>query len=315
MRSFGCEPEMSQPSLEVGRFRWCPHVCVAANRAPRSRFLGEYDLIFGLREMMHHGALVRCMAVILLILASTGCGGRLYGWEVRTISTPLSPSYQLSTLGQDNMAVLTPMSMPSLRGTEVGLGQYLGEILRKVAPTWHVVDERESATLINTHGMADVYEKMRSEAELTNILDRDRLQKIGRAIGAKYVFQLRLAHFSQDMQDRWSFPGLNIRILQTRSSILRLSLQLWDVTNGELMWASIAEATLENETMDQDPVFLGDAARVTLASLMADLLNRRTASRYTPLNQFLDNLMREAVPEVQTKKADDSSEPRNESKP
>ncbi|GKS59329.1 hypothetical protein YTPLAS18_28560 [Nitrospira sp.] len=254
--------------------------------------------------MTIHGSPARPLGALLLVLltlVSTGCSGRLYGWEVRTNSTPLSSSYHLATLGQDKMAVLTPMSTPSLRGTEVGMGYYLGAVLHKVAPTWHIVDERESVTLINTHGLVEEYARMRTDAELTNILDRHRLQKIGAAVGARYVLQLRLAHFSEDLQDRWSFPALNIRVVQTRSSILRLALQLWDTTNGELIWSSTAEATLENETMDQDPIFLGDAARVTLASSIADLLNRKTASRYTPLNQFLDNLMREAIPEVETK--------------
>lgn len=248
------------------------------------------------------------LMLALITLVSTGCSGQLYGWEVRTNSTTLSPSYHLATLGQDSMAVLTPMSVPSLRGTEVGLGQYLGQVLHRVAPTWHIVDEQESVTLINTHGLGEEYARMRSDAELTHILDRDRLQKIGTALGVRYVFQLRLAHFSQDMQDRWSVPAFNVRVVQTRSSILRLSLQLWDVTNGVLMWSSIAEATLENETMDQDPIFLGDAARVTVASIMADFLNRKTASRYTPLNQFLDNLMREGIPKVEPGKADEAPE-------
>jgi hypothetical protein len=61
----------------------------------------------------------------------------------------------------------------------------------------------------------------------------------------------------------------------------------------------VAEAVLANEAISQDPVFFEDAARVALGSLMADFLNRRTASIYTPLNDVLDKLVREAIPEEQ----------------
>ena len=46
------------------------------------------------------------------------------------------------------------------------------------------------------------------------------------------------------MTDRWMFPGLNVRLLQTRSSIMRISLQLWDAETGDLVWVSVAETTM-----------------------------------------------------------------------
>jgi SpoVK/Ycf46/Vps4 family AAA+-type ATPase len=83
---------------------------------------------------------------------------------------------------------------------------------------------------------------------------------------------------------------------QTRSSIVRLSLQLWDAETGELVWASLAETNMANEAVSQDPVYLEDIARVTLGSMMADFVNQKTASTYTPVNKFLNDLVEEAVP-------------------
>jgi hypothetical protein len=51
---------------------------------------------------------------------------------------------------------------------------------------------------------------------------------------------------------------------QTRSSVMRLALQLWDAETGELIWSSLAEATMQKEGVSQDPVYLQDIARVTL---------------------------------------------------
>ena len=67
----------------------------------------------------------------------------------------------------------------------------------------------------------------------------------------------------------------------------------------------MAESVLASEAVSQDPVFLDDAARVTLGSLMADLLNRREASQYTYLNEAIDTLVRESIP---LERKDSSSE-------
>ena len=235
-----------------------------------------------------------------LVLTMSGCAGSLYNWVVRTNSTPLSSSLHPARLNQDTIAIFTPLSLVGLRGTETGLGQYLGDVIKEVAPSWNVMEEQQVVTLINRHELAAEYSQMRFDAEQSHILDGVRLRQIGRAIGARYVLQPRLIFFSQVMTDRWTFPVLDIRITQTRSSILRLSVQLWDTETGELLWTSVAEAVLESEAASQEPVFLEAAARVTLGSIVEDFRYRRTTSKYTPLNTLLDRLIQEPPPEPES---------------
>ena len=230
---------------------------------------------------------------VVLLLFTTGCAGSLYGWTVRTTSTVLSPSSAAASLPQETVAVLTPLSVASLRGNEAGMGQYLVDVIRKVAPHWSIVSERQAISLINENGLAGHYERMRSAAELSHVLDRDSLRTIAEALGARFIFQPRLAFFQQTMTDRWTVPAVNVLAAQTRSATMRLSLQLWDAKSGELVWSSAAETNLQSEAVSQDPVFMGDVARVTFGSMLSDLLNRRTGSKYTPLNQVLDLLIDE----------------------
>ena len=237
------------------------------------------------------------MGLGLLTLFTTGCAGTNYGWTVRTTSTPLSSSIQPASLSQGTVAVLTPLSVASLRGNESGMGQYLSDVIKEVAPNLRVVDEREAISLINKKGLAEEYARMRSELELTHILNRDILRKIGAALGSRFVFQPRLAYFTQQMLERWEVPGISVKFSRTRSATIRLSLQLWDSKTGELLWSSTAESNFQSEAMNADPVFIEDVARVTFGSMLADLLNRKTSSKYTPLNQVLNLLIRQAVPE------------------
>ena len=236
--------------------------------------------------------------LVAVMLIFSGCSSSLYGgWLVRTNSTQMSPGLDPDNLEQHPVAVFSALGPPAFRGNEVALTYYLDEILHKVGPDWKIIPSREAATRINRQGLAAEYSRMRSDYELTSILDRDSLRKIAAAIGARYVFQPRLADFHQIMQDRWTFPAANVRVTQTRSSIMRLSLSMWDAETGELVWASMAEATMEGEAVSQDPVYLEDISRVAWGSILSDFLHRRTGSKYTPVNQFLNNLIREAVPQ------------------
>ena len=248
---------------------------------------------------------------VMLLLFTTGCAGGLYGWTVRTTSTALSTSAEAASLPQETVAILTPLSVASLRGNEAGMGQYLVDVIHKVAPNWSIVSERKAMSAINKNGLAGHYERMRSGAELSHVLDRDSLRAIGEALGARYVFQPRLAFFQQTMTDRWTVPAVNVLAAQTRSATMRLSLQLWDTQSGELIWSSAAETNLQSEAVSQDPVFMEDVARVTFGSMLSDLLNRKTGSKYTPLNQVLDLLIREAVQTKNTQPISVSEEESN----
>lgn len=236
-------------------------------------------------------------SLILMMALTAGCSSSIYGWNVRTYSSPPFPSFNEVVLGHEPVAIFGALAQPGLLGSEIGIDAILAQVVRKVAPNIKVIGLKETVTRINGKGLADEYTRMRMDALLTDMLSRDPLRKLGAAVGARYVFQPRLTAFTQTMTDRWSF--VDVRIVQTRGSIMRMSLQLWDTETGELLWASLAETTVQSEAIAQDPVYFQDAARVTLGSIIADLLSGKTASTYGPLNQFIDQLIQ--IPQPETK--------------
>jgi len=236
--------------------------------------------------------------LLMLSIFAVGCSSSLYGWQVRTNSTPMSPSFQITDMEQHSVALFGAVTSPGLRGNEIILSNELSQILHKVVPSWKVVSPQELVKRINREGLAGEYAKMKEDYEQSNIFDGGALRKIASVIGVRYVFQPRLAAFSQTMTDRWSFPPFDVRMMQTRSSNMRISLQLWDAETGEMVWASTAETTMQNEAVSQDPVYLEDVARATLGGMVGDLMNRREASKYTPVNKFLDNLITEDLPQA-----------------
>ena len=241
-------------------------------------------------------------SLALLFMCMAGCSGSLYGWQVRTNSTPVSPSFDQAPIDKKRMAIFPTLATGPLQGTAVGMSQYLGQTLKTLTPTWNVLTEQETLTRINTQGLGVEYIRMRLDAEQSYLLNRDSLRKIGAALGVQYIFQPRLAGFTQIMTERWQIPAFDIRVMETRSSLLRVSMQLWEAASGELIWSSVAETVMESETLTQEPVFLEDAVRLTFGSLMSDFLNRRTSSKYTPLNEVLNTLVQAAIPEEQPNK-------------
>jgi hypothetical protein len=247
-------------------------------------------------------------ALVLLVAVTSGCSSSIYGWQVRTSSSQLPSSFDAGMLAQEQVAVLGALTMPGLRGNEVGLDFMLAEILHRVAPQMKIVRPQHSISQINQQGLAAEYNQMRIDAEQSHILNRDSLTKIGTAIGARFVFQPRLAAFTQTMYDRWTFPAFGVVISQTRQSDMRISVHLWDAKTGELLWASIAEGTMQSEAFAKDPVYLEDALRVTLGSIVADFLNRKTASTYTPLNKIVDQLIQIPLPDAKSNGVQDEGQ-------
>ena len=238
--------------------------------------------------------------LVFVLVVMTGCSSSIYGWQVRTNSTAFSPSFDPGSLGKEPVAVFGAMTSPGLRGNEVGFDYMLGEVLHRVAPHIHMISQQQTISQINQQGLAAEYNQMRIDAEQSHILNRDSLKKVGTVIGARYVFQPRLAAFTQTMYDRWTFPGFGVVLSQTRQSNLRMSVQLWDAKTGELLWVSMAEGTMQSEAFAKDPVYLEDTVRVTLGSIVADFLNRKTASTYTPLNKIVDQLIQIPLPEAKS---------------
>lgn len=228
---------------------------------------------------------------ILACLVLTGCGSSLYGWQVRTNSTPIPPSFSPTQVMQGSAAVFGAVTSPALRGNEQTLPYYLIYVLKKLNPHSTVLSPTDVVTRLNRAGLAAAYAQMKIDYEQSSVLERDALRKIATAVGVRYVLTPRLVAFSQTTEDRWTFPPFSFRLTHTRSSIMRLTLQLWDAETAELVWSSAAEATMQNEAFSEDPVYLEDIARVALGSMVADFMNRKTASRYTPVNTFLNNLI------------------------
>ncbi|HXZ25033.1 MAG TPA: hypothetical protein VEI24_02340 [Nitrospiria bacterium] len=186
-----------------------------------------------------------CDILLLSALLLTACAGPLKQIGSETSFTSKSSSFDPFSLQHEQVAVLNAVVGFGLEGYSQQVSRSLSVAVKESYPSMKMIPAHETLSRINRDGLAEDYAAMVSNYMASGILDRDMLRKIGQATGARYVFQPGLAAFSQSMSGRFSAFGL--RIVQTRVSVLRLSVQLWDTQTGEIVWEASGEATLAGE--------------------------------------------------------------------
>jgi hypothetical protein len=206
--------------------------------------------------------------VLSWLLLLTACVGPLRQWGEETTFHPEAASFNPSTLKQEQVAVLSAWWDSDWKG-----------MLTKCHALWRVLDSDASPPqTLDGPRYAEPHQPGRTDGEYAGMVsdyvragipDRVGLEKIGRALHVAYVFQPSLASFSQSMSTRLSILGL--RLLQTRVTALRLTLQLWDTRTGEIVWESSGEATLAGEDVRESRIPFDEIARRLWSHMLDDL--------------------------------------------
>jgi len=209
------------------------------------------------------------MLVLSWLLLFTACVGPLQQWGEETTFHPKAASFNPATLKQEQVAVLSAMVGFGLEGYAHQTSRSLASALTQTRIPLKSLTVQDTLNRINMEGLTREYAGIVSAYVRTGILDRVGLEKIGRALHVTYVFQPILASFSQSMSGRLSILGL--RILQTRVTALRLTLQLWDTRTGEIVWESSGEATLAGEDVRESRIPFDEIARRLWSHMLDDL--------------------------------------------
>jgi hypothetical protein len=221
-------------------------------------------------------------AVILAISAalSASCSHPLHMVDAHTTSTPRPPSFDVAELAREPVATLGLVTPAALQGFSPSLSLALTAALSQASPPIRGIPTYETVNRLNEKGLAADYTEMISDFPRSGILDRERLQRIGSALGSKYVLQPGLAEFSQAITDRFEIGGW--KLLKTRLTSLRLWLRLWDTQTGQMLWESAGETTVATELLRQAAaVPLTEVAQVLwLRMIQDDLLGGKTQSRF-----------------------------------
>ncbi len=207
--------------------------------------------------------LVLVPAILALFLAA--CASPQVHSTVQILAIHLQPQ----DLQKGGIAFITPSSVTGQEEDKQPLALAFTEVMQKAKPSWHIVPLPETLSAINRDGMAGEYKQMFEDYRLTGILDRHTLRRVAEIAGVRYIAQLKLGGFRQDSKSRWGALGL--RILETKSTTLRLFLQIWDSQDGSIVWESSGELTFSHDSMAEDTVTFKGAVEESAKDLISRL--------------------------------------------
>ncbi len=181
----------------------------------------------------------------------------------------LAISLEPQALKASGIAFITPTSVTGQEEDKQPLALAFTEALKVVRPDLRIVPLPATLGAVNRAGLASEYRQMFEDYRQSGILSRDTLQKVSRVTGVRYLAQLKLGAFRQESKNRWGTFG--IRMLETKTTSLRLYLQIWDGENGSVAWEGAQELTSAHESVLEDPVSFKTAVEQSANELVARL--------------------------------------------
>ncbi len=195
---------------------------------------------------MVSGSLAMRMLLALLLLAA--CSTAQIQGETKI--QPLTLTHQ--SLLRDRLALITPSSVTGQEEDRQSLALAFHDVIMAVRSDLKTIALPVALTAINRSGLAYDYRRMFDDYRATGVFDRSSLARIGSAVGARYLAQLKLAGFRQESKSRWGTFGL--RIFETKSTSVRLFLQIWDCAEGAIVWEGSTEITSAYDSINEETV-------------------------------------------------------------
>ena len=127
----------------------------------------------------------------------------------------------------------------------------------------------QTLSAVNRMGLTRDYKQMFEDYRLAGIFDREALQKVAEATGTRYLAQLKLGAFRQESTGRFSLFGL--RVMETKTSTIRLFLQIWDSKDGSVAWEGSQESTVSHDSLAEEYVSMRSIVQKSARDLVAHL--------------------------------------------
>ncbi len=235
-----------------------PRACSKRRAAPRaaSPFRG---LIAGVK--------------ILLLAAALAFTGALGGCSlgVQTHSAPEHDNRGLKAgdLPQGGIAFLTPSTITGREEDKQALAHAFAVALREQRTDVRVVALSETIGAVNRAGLAKQYRAMYVDYRDSALLDGPTVRQVAVAADVRYLAQLKLASVEQGARGRFGLLGLSI--LNTQYAGVRVFLQIWDSTNGSVVWEGLDEVTRAKETAWEEPMTFQSVAAQAAQELVKRL--------------------------------------------
>jgi heme-degrading monooxygenase HmoA len=217
-------------------------------------------------------SLMPALLAIGLALLLSACASQKFQREThQNIPTTQVLALNLRTedLRAGGIAFITPSSVTGQEEDKQAMALSFTEVLLEVRPDLHVVPLPQTISSVNRMGLAREYRQMFEDYRQAGIFDREALQKVAQVTGTRYLAQLKLGAFRQESKGRFGMLGL--RVLETKTSTIRLFLQIWDSKDGSVAWEGAQESTVSHESLAEEYISMKNIVQESARDLIAHL--------------------------------------------
>jgi hypothetical protein len=211
------------------------------------------------------------VAIGLALLLSACANNQLQTKTQQSIPTTQVLLIDLRTkdLRSGGVALITPSSITGQEEDKQALALAFTEVLLKLRPDLNVIALPQTLSAVNRQGLTREYRQMFEDYRLTGIFDRETLLKVATVTKVRYLAQLKLGAFRQESKSRLGLLGL--RVLETKTSTIRLFLQIWDSQDGSVAWEGAQESTVSHESLAEEYVSMKSIVQESARDLVANL--------------------------------------------
>ena len=207
------------------------------------------------------------LAVAFSAMLSAGCSTPLHMSDDHVTSASRMKALDIRALTCEPVTALGVNAPAGIQGLTPTVAYALTTALSRTKPPVRAVPMPETLSRLADNDLTGEYADLLAGFGRTGILERERLTRIGAALGSRYVMQPGLAEFSVGLFDKFEIWG--IKIIRTRIATLRLWLQIWEAPTGHLLWERTGELTIAAPVVQQDTMMsLDDMAQKLWARML-----------------------------------------------
>ena len=199
----------------------------------------------------------------VFLAALYGCTQNYSDFNEKSIS--LEPG----DLEQGGLAFITPSTVTGQEEEKQAVALTFSAVMQDERPQIRIVTLAEVLSKVNTNGLEVQYRRMYEDYGSSGLFKREFLQTIAETLETRYIAQLKLQGFEQNDKNRIQFFG--VRLVETQEATLRLFLQIWDASDGTIVWEGVEELRRSVDTFTQNPVTLQDMMKLAAKEMIERL--------------------------------------------
>lgn len=186
-----------------------------------------------------------------------------------TIASPRADTLKAADLERSGIAFVTPSTVTGQEQDRSTLCLIFSQLMQELRARVRVIPLAETLSSVNRTGSAEDYKRLLNSDRNAELLDPALLSLVSRATGARYIAQLKMARFQQESQDRFGVVGLHV--IETKKANIRLSLQIWNSTDGSIAWEGTYELELAREAIMDRPISFHAVVEAAARKLIAQI--------------------------------------------